>query len=68
MVVVLLNEGLLAAKAGQQREIHVDGLARLAPALQGRPADEPETPLLRLTDGLKLSGGSDDFHHVPLPS
>ena len=53
----------LAAEAGEQREIDINRFARFAPTLQRQPADNAEAPSLRLADGLKFDGRSDDFSH-----
>jgi hypothetical protein len=58
-----LNEGLLVSKTSQQGEIDINGFARLAPAQQGEPADDAETPPVPLAESLKLGGRTDDFNH-----
>ncbi len=44
-----------------RRTIDVNGLARLAPALQGQTADEAKLPALALANHLQLGGGSNNF-------
>ncbi len=59
----LADVGFLPAETGQQRQIDVNGLSRLAPALQSQSADEAELPALALANRLQFSGGLDNFIH-----
>jgi hypothetical protein len=63
-----LDEWLLAAETGQQRQVHVDRFPRFAPALHRQAADEAEPPAFRLAQRLKVGSRADQLNHVDRPS
>lgn len=56
------------AESRQESKVDVNGLARLAPALERQSPYETELPALSLANRLKLGGSLDDFSHGQPPS
>ena len=53
------DERLLAAEAGQEREVDIDRFPRFSPAKDRESANETELPPVRLAHRLKFGGGRD---------
>src|SRR5947209_6836262 len=59
------DDALFPAKTRQHGKIHVPRHPRLAPSLDGDPADAAGTPALRIAEGLELAGCLEEIDHRP---
>jgi hypothetical protein len=57
------HELALAPESGDQREVDIDGFARLTPAQYGQPTDEAEAPPMGFADGLQVGRGANEGVH-----
>ena len=64
----LPGECRLIPKTRQERDIDIDGLAGLAPALERQAADNLESPSTRPAAILEIGGGAIDLKHGRVPS
>ena len=58
-----IDEPFFAAKASQDRQVHIARLTRLAPPLGGQAADDAATPFADATKRLDLDGGREQRVH-----
>ena len=56
-------EGSLEEFVRQERQVHIDGLARLAPTKHRETTDEAKLPAFGQAERLQIGGGLDDFVH-----
>ena len=59
----LANKGLLAAKTGQQSQVHVRSLPWLSPTLQRETTDDTEPPALGFAETLNFRSSTNDLNH-----
>lgn len=59
----LVDDGLLASPAAEQRDVDIQGQSRLAPAPDGDAADDAETPVVIAAERLNLERRRKDGIH-----